>query len=63
MAISYYINDISVTPAIAPAVTALLTLVTPNKKKMVITRQTNATAEANPSVKKISKEHNDLKMK
>ena len=30
---------------------------------MVITRQQNATAEANPSVKKFSKEQNDLKMK
>ena len=30
---------------------------------MVITRQKNATAEANPSVKKFSKEQNDLKMK
>ena len=30
---------------------------------MVITRQKNATAEANPSVTKFSKEHNDLKMK
>ena len=30
---------------------------------MVITRQQNATAEANPSVTKISKEQNDLKMK
>ena len=30
---------------------------------MVITRQQNATAEANHSVKKISKEQNDLKMK
>ena len=30
---------------------------------MAITRQQNATAEANPSVKKISKEQNDLKMK
>ena len=30
---------------------------------MVITRQQNSTAEANPSVKKISKELNDLKMK
>ena len=30
---------------------------------MVITRQQNATAEANPSVTKFSKEHNDLKMK
>ena len=29
---------------------------------MVITRQQNATAEANPSVKKFSKEQNDLKM-
>ena len=30
---------------------------------MVITRQKNATAEANPSVKKFSKDQNDLKMK
>ena len=30
---------------------------------MVITRQQNATAEPNPSVKKFSKEQNDLKMK
>ena len=30
---------------------------------MVITRQQNATAEANPSVTKFSKEQNDLKMK
>ena len=30
---------------------------------MVITRQQNATAEANPSVKKFSKEQNHLKMK
>ena len=30
---------------------------------MVITRQKNATAEANTSVKKFSKEQNDLKMK
>ena len=30
---------------------------------MVITRQQNATAEANPSVTKFSKEHNVLKMK
>ena len=30
---------------------------------MVITRQQNATAEENPSVKKFSKEQNDLKMK
>ena len=30
---------------------------------MVITRQENATAEANPSVTKFTKEHNDLKMK
>ena len=30
---------------------------------MVITRQQNETAEANPSVKKFSKEQNDLKMK
>ena len=30
---------------------------------MVITRQKNATAEANPSVTKFSKEQNDLKMK
>ena len=30
---------------------------------MVITRQQNSTAEANPSVKKFSKEQNDLKMK
>ena len=30
---------------------------------MVITRQQNATAEANPSVTTFSKEHNDLKMK
>ena len=30
---------------------------------MVITRQKNATAEANPSVTKFSKETNDLKMK
>ena len=30
---------------------------------MVITRQQNATAEANPSVTKFRKEHNDLKMK
>ena len=30
---------------------------------MVITRQKNATAEANPSVIKLSKEKNDLKMK
>ena len=30
---------------------------------MVITRQKNATAEANPSVTKFSKEQNDWKMK
>ena len=30
---------------------------------MVITRQQNATAEANPSVTKFSKEQNDLKVK
>ena len=30
---------------------------------MVITRQQNATVEANPSVTKFSKEQNDLKMK
>ena len=30
---------------------------------MVITRQKNAAAEANTSVTKFSKEHNDLKMK
>ena len=30
---------------------------------MVIKRQKNATAEANPSVTKFSKEQNDLKMK
>ena len=30
---------------------------------MVITRQQNVTAEANPSVKKFTKEQNDLKMK
>ena len=30
---------------------------------MVITRQQNATAEANPSVTKFSKEQNDLNMK
>ena len=30
---------------------------------MVTTRQKNATAEANPSVKKITKEQNDFKMK
>ena len=30
---------------------------------MVITRQQNVTAEANPSVTKFSKEQNDLKMK
>ena len=30
---------------------------------MVITRQQNSTAEANPSVTKFSKEQNDLKMK
>ena len=30
---------------------------------MVITRQKNATAEANPSVTKFTKEQNDLKMK
>ena len=30
---------------------------------MVITRKQNATAEANPSVTKFSKEQNDLKMK
>ena len=30
---------------------------------MVITRQPNATAEASPSVKKFSKEQNDLKMR
>ena len=30
---------------------------------MVITRQENATVEANPSVTKFSKEQNDLKMK
>ena len=29
---------------------------------MVITRQQNATAESNTSVKKFRKEHNDLKM-
>ena len=30
---------------------------------MVITKQQNATSEANPSVKKFTKEHNDLGMK
>ena len=30
---------------------------------MVITRQQNATAEANPSVTKFTKEQNDFKMK
>ena len=30
---------------------------------MVITRQKNATAEANPSVTKLNKEQNNLKMK
>ena len=30
---------------------------------MVKTRQQNTTAEANPSVTKFSKEHNDLKIK
>ena len=30
---------------------------------MVTTRQQNATAEANPSVTKFTKEHNDFKMK
>ena len=30
---------------------------------MVITRQKNATAKANPSVPKFTKEQNDLKMK
>ena len=30
---------------------------------MVTTRQQNTTAEANPSVTKFSKEHNELKMK
>ena len=30
---------------------------------MVITRQKNATAEANPSMTKLTKEQNDLKMK
>ena len=40
-----------------------MTLVTPNSLKMVITRQKNATAEANPSVTKFSKEQNDLKMR
>ena len=30
---------------------------------MIITRQKNATAEANPSVTKFSKEQNDLKMR
>ena len=30
---------------------------------MVITRQQNATAEANPSVKQFTKEQNDFKMK
>ena len=63
MAISYYINAPAVATAIAPTVTALLTLVTSNAQKMVITRQQNSTAEANPSVTKFSKEQNDLKMK
>ena len=51
MAISYYINAPSIATAIAPIVTALLTLVTSTAKKMIITRQQNVTAEANPSVK------------
>ena len=63
MAVSYYINAPAVATSVAPIVTELLTLVTSNGKKMVITRQQNATAEANPSVKKFSKEQNDLKMK
>ena len=63
MAIYYYINAPAVATAIAPIVTALLTLVTSNEKKIVITRQQNATAEANHSVTKFSKEQNDLKMK
>ena len=53
MAISYYINAPAVAPDIDPAVTALLTVVTSNAQNMVITRQQNATAEANPSVTKI----------
>ena len=63
MANSYYINDPAVDTAIAPIVTELLTLVASNAKKMLITRQQNETAEAKPSVKKFSKEQNDLKMK
>ena len=63
VAIYYYINDPAVATAIAPVVTALLTLVTSNAYKMVTTRQKNETAEANPSVTKFRKEQNDLKMK
>ena len=63
VAISYYINAPAVATDIAPIFTALLTLVSSNAQKMVITRQQNATAEANPSVTKFSKEQNDLKMK
>ena len=60
MAISYYISAPAVAPAIAPDVTELVTLVKSNAQKMVITRQKNATAEANPSVTKFIKEHNDF---
>ena len=63
MAISYYINAPVVAHDIAPVVTALLTIVTSNSLKMVITRQKNATAEANTSVTKSSKEKNDLEIK
>ena len=63
MATSYYINDPAVATAIAPIVTALLTLVTSNAKSMVITRQKIATAEANTSVKTFRKKQNGLKTK
>ena len=63
VAISYYINSPAGATDIAPIVTALLIIVTSNAEKMVITRQQNATAEANPSVTKFRKEQNDLKMK
>ena len=46
MAISYYINAAAIATSLAPVVTALMTLVTSNEKKMLITIQKNATAEA-----------------
>ena len=67
MALSYSINATAVTPAVAPAinpaVTSMLLLVTSNALKMVKTRRQNAKADANPSLTKFSKKHNDLKIK